>query len=108
MSDVVLRSQVMWLIAQAIKNSSDDEPPRHVLSVLWGKVRDLTDPDDPLVRRTPDSAMAELQAAAEAVLDYAVLPEMMANPRHQRDAFGIRIEDLRRLRDALQQSKGIA
>jgi hypothetical protein len=52
-------------------------------------------------------AIARLRDAADAVLDYAVLPDMMNNPRYQREAFGIRIEDLRALRDALAALKAL-
>lgn len=44
-ADLVERSAVMWLIEREIQNWLDTDPPRHALSVLWGKVRDMKDAD---------------------------------------------------------------
>jgi hypothetical protein len=43
--DLIARGQVMWLIERALARWDDSDPPRHVLSVLWGKVRDMKDHD---------------------------------------------------------------
>lgn len=43
-----------------------------------------------------------LVAAAKAVLDYARLDAMLDRAGNDADAFGIRIRDLRALRDALR------
>lgn len=49
-------------------------------------------------------------AAVEAVLDYAGMDECLAGveagTKHPHDAFGIRFEDLLKLRDALRLAKG--
>lgn len=33
----------MWLIERELGKWDDCDPPRHALSVLWGKVRDMKD-----------------------------------------------------------------
>lgn len=39
--DALCRQDVMDLIEAQIPLWSEDTPPRHALSVLWGKVRDM-------------------------------------------------------------------
>lgn len=37
----ILRRRVMDLIANEIHLWNDDDPPRHAIATLWGKVRDM-------------------------------------------------------------------
>jgi hypothetical protein len=71
--------------------------------------------DRPLVRAMLEAALtaapappSALRDAAARVLDYATLPEMLAGTKGDKMAFGIRIEDLRRLRDALATGQDVA
>lgn len=36
-----LRQQAMDLIAEAIVATTDNDPARHALSILWGRLRDI-------------------------------------------------------------------
>lgn len=44
--DALCRQDVMDLIEAQIPLWSEDTPPRHALSVLWGKVRDMPSASD--------------------------------------------------------------
>lgn len=52
-------------------------------------------------------AYDDMLAAGAAVLDYATLPEILANnDRHEDTVFAIRIGDLRRLNAAIAKAEG--
>ena len=47
---LVSRQEVMDLLESEIGNWADSEPPRHALSVCWGKVRDMGGKEDSIAR----------------------------------------------------------
>ncbi|MEQ9634636.1 MAG: hypothetical protein RLW68_00980 [Devosia marina] len=48
-------------------------------------------------------------SAAKGVLNYATLDDILSNPkRHENEVFGIRLGDLRKLRDAIAAATGEA